>query len=353
MKVLLNEKWKRAVAGGQQLMFEVSNYGRVRNFFSNKFIHGYFRSGYLRVKDTHIKKHFSIHRLVLEAFRPDDPNFGQDVHHINHCKTDNRLDNLEWIAHKDHSKESSIYRNENGKNNPNKYTHKQIKAVCSLLQSGELTCPQISRCTGVHLSTVYGILYEKMWLSISKDYDFSTHRKALKRTKETLDEIEKCILQKMGIKDIIKRFINTDGLNEKQIRTLYRNIVHQLIEEGKLKKDSVRPTKYSDKQVEEACKCIANGMTLPAASEKTKIPANMLYSIVNGYSRRDISSKYDFSNRGVVETKLSKYIPMVKSMIEAEMPYGQISSTLVLRSEKRLTEKQIKHLYDLVKRMKS
>lgn len=43
---------------------------------------------------------YIVHRLVAEAFIPNPDNLS-DVNHINQDKTDNRVDNLNWMSHKD------------------------------------------------------------------------------------------------------------------------------------------------------------------------------------------------------------------------------------------------------------
>ncbi len=52
-------------------------------------------TGYLRV--TINKKYYSIHRLVAEKYIPN-PNNKPQVNHINGIKTDNRVENLEWVT---------------------------------------------------------------------------------------------------------------------------------------------------------------------------------------------------------------------------------------------------------------
>jgi hypothetical protein len=46
------------------------------------------------------KKHFKVHRLVLSTFERI-PSPLEEANHINGIKTDNRIDNLEWITGKE------------------------------------------------------------------------------------------------------------------------------------------------------------------------------------------------------------------------------------------------------------
>lgn len=86
-------------------IYQVSDSGEVRSLGNGKSPNSKERimkveetkCGYLRVqlcKDGK-QKHFSIHRLVAEAFIPNPLNLPQ-VNHKNENKHDNRAENLEW-----------------------------------------------------------------------------------------------------------------------------------------------------------------------------------------------------------------------------------------------------------------
>ena len=46
-------------------------------------------------------KAFKLHRLILATFNPVEGMEELDCNHINENKADNRIENLEWVSHKD------------------------------------------------------------------------------------------------------------------------------------------------------------------------------------------------------------------------------------------------------------
>ena len=61
------------------------------------------RKGYLKIileQNTIRMRHTSIHRLVAETYIPNPHNY-DTVNHINQDKTDNRVENLEWMSNAD------------------------------------------------------------------------------------------------------------------------------------------------------------------------------------------------------------------------------------------------------------
>lgn len=80
--------------------YEVSNTGQIRNIRTGRILKQEInRYGYCQVClcKNGIPKKFRVHRLVALAFIPN-PNGLPEVNHKDECKTNNRIDNLEWCT---------------------------------------------------------------------------------------------------------------------------------------------------------------------------------------------------------------------------------------------------------------
>lgn len=90
---------------GYEGLYEVSNFGNVRR--NKKLLKPLNHSrGYSYInlsKDGKVLP-FYIHRLVGETFIPNPQN-KPTINHINHVKTDNRVENLEWATYKEQTDE--------------------------------------------------------------------------------------------------------------------------------------------------------------------------------------------------------------------------------------------------------
>ena len=98
---LANEQWRDVE--GYDGMYQVSDLGRVRSRKSGEWkvmSASKNNSGYLIVqlsKDGK-KKHFLVHRLVAQAFIPNDDESKTQINHRNEIKSDNRVSNLEYCT---------------------------------------------------------------------------------------------------------------------------------------------------------------------------------------------------------------------------------------------------------------
>lgn len=92
---------------GYEGLYKISNYGTVFSFFT-----GTVRSsvnagrGYRAIQLSdglgHKKRHY-VHRLVAEAFLCQPSSDSMTVNHKNLDKTDNRVENLEWMTSQENS----------------------------------------------------------------------------------------------------------------------------------------------------------------------------------------------------------------------------------------------------------
>lgn len=81
--------------------YQISNLGNVKNIVTNKKTSQWKKkNGYLEVTlhVNGIKKNLYVHRLAAEAFIPN-PDGLSDVNHIDEDKTNNCINNLEWMSH--------------------------------------------------------------------------------------------------------------------------------------------------------------------------------------------------------------------------------------------------------------
>ena len=93
------EMWKPIK--GYENIYEVSNFGNVKNIKTNYLLkpidsHGY---KYVHLCDNfHKRTNKALHRLVAMAFLPNKYNL-TEINHKDGNKSNNKLYNLEWCSH--------------------------------------------------------------------------------------------------------------------------------------------------------------------------------------------------------------------------------------------------------------
>lgn len=106
----MEEEWRDI--RGYEGLYQVSSFGKVKSLDRTNFkfnrsvplkgrilklntnIHGY---PFATIYKNGVSHSITVHRLVAETFIPNPDNKPQ-VNHINGCKSDNRVDNLEWVT---------------------------------------------------------------------------------------------------------------------------------------------------------------------------------------------------------------------------------------------------------------
>ena len=82
---------------GYEGLYQISNFGRIKNKYNKIKKLSYDKDGYLRTSlyKNGKPKSVGVHRLVADAFIKNPNNFSQ-VNHKNEIKDDNVVENLEW-----------------------------------------------------------------------------------------------------------------------------------------------------------------------------------------------------------------------------------------------------------------
>lgn len=170
---------RRALPGYEDL-YEIDRAGNVYAMFSFRKLpagrilnqHLSF-DGYvfvsLSVKGKGIRKY--IHRLLMLAFYPHSDSASLEVNHIDGVKTNNSLENLEWVTHAEnlrHAKKIKAWKGSTNRGEKvigSKLTTENILQIRAMRSSG-MTHKQIAAVFGCTPTNISFILSGKTWAHI-------------------------------------------------------------------------------------------------------------------------------------------------------------------------------------------
>lgn len=157
------EYWERVYVKGEQKPKFVSNYGKIMDAYSGKLgVLTNNGAGYMSVHIGDWKRDY-IHRLVATAFIPNPNNLPQ-INHIDYNKSNNRVDNLEWIKRSDnildaHRKGKMKKRTDNGQINV--LTKEQVVDLYTSVKRDKVGISEKARQMGIPRTTASSIMNKR------------------------------------------------------------------------------------------------------------------------------------------------------------------------------------------------
>ena len=146
--------------------YYVTDDGRIWSERTQKFLsEQYDKNGYVKVqmRSTDNKSHrYSVHRLVLENFKPVSGMNNLQVNHKDGNKLNNCLDNLEWTTCKENIHHAIEHNLRNPVNGAAKLTPEQVIEIYRRATNGE-TNIKLGKEFNIHPDQIGRIKNKKSW----------------------------------------------------------------------------------------------------------------------------------------------------------------------------------------------
>ena len=168
----MKEIWKNYI-----YTYDISNLGRLRNHKTGNVLkvrpisnHGYLGT-VVTLGSRKKMKMIIVHRAVAEMFVPNLEN-KPEVNHKDGDKTNNRVDNLEWVTQKenlDHAIRTGLVDNNGEYNGQSKLTYEDVKYIREhyVPKSKEFSAGLLAKKFGVSKTAILGIIHYKYWKNVA------------------------------------------------------------------------------------------------------------------------------------------------------------------------------------------
>lgn len=136
------------------------------------------KDGYAKVQlmsDDGKRHRYSVHRLILENFKPVENMDKMQVNHIDGNKWNNKLSNLEWVTCSENNKHAhkiGLKSQKGEKNNATKLTEEQVKLIIQMLLEKKYTQKQIGLKFDVSEDVIGAIKNKRNWKHLTEHIDF-------------------------------------------------------------------------------------------------------------------------------------------------------------------------------------
>lgn len=148
---------------GYEECYLISNKGRVFSKTSNRMLKGGFSHGYPYIKmcKKGTEKSERIHRLVAMAFIPRTNKNKKEVNHKDCDKTNNNVENLEWVTRRENLDHSVIHYNLLGSNvGKSKLVDEQVLEIFNKKEASRMS---LSKKFKVSTVTIWKIRTGRSW----------------------------------------------------------------------------------------------------------------------------------------------------------------------------------------------
>ena len=146
--------------------YYVTDDGRVWSERTQKYLsYQYDKNGYVKVqmRSTDNKSHrYSVHRLVLENFKPVENMENLQVNHIDGNKLNNCLSNLEWTTCKENIQHAIINHLRTPINEAAKLTPEQVIEIYRRVNNGERNT-DLGKEFNIHPDQIGKIKNKRVW----------------------------------------------------------------------------------------------------------------------------------------------------------------------------------------------
>lgn len=303
--------FKPVVINGMITNYDISNTGILRNRVTQHILkYSYDKDGYLGISLCFNGRQYRCfaHRLVAKAFIPNPEN-KPEVNHIDGNKTNNNVDNLEWVTRQEnaiHAIQAGLYNPRGESNARSIYTEAQIREACKLMEDPKNPPRYISKVTKVSRIVLYEIKKGVAWRHVSKDYNFpktdfvfGSNNVNSRYGDMQVHKVCKLIEDGLYPREIEKRTgVSADTVQKIKKKEIWKQIsdLYEFPDIDITKGENHAMAKYTSEQIREVCKLLeTTSDSYQKIADKTGVRKDTVFKIAKRGAWSEIAKDYKIS----------------------------------------------------------